>query len=89
LGGAFRSQPPIGRPFDSGGLAPPSARGEPFGHNPLGEPLRSGTALGVLIDLGQGAEVEIDDLWVVEEFLAGAGVGVAALVEDVPAMSDL
>ena len=39
--------------------------------------------------LGQGAEVELDDLGVVEELVAGAGVGVAALVEHVAAVADL
>jgi hypothetical protein len=41
------------------------------------------------LGLGEGAEVELDDLGVVGEILTGAGVGVLALVEDVPAVDDL
>src|SRR5690606_41559153 len=39
--------------------------------------------------LGEGSEVQLDDLGVVGELAAGAGVGVAALVEHVAAMADL
>ena len=39
--------------------------------------------------LREGPEVELDDLGVVHEVLAGGGVGVAALVQDVAAVADL
>ena len=42
-----------------------------------------------LLDLGEGAEVELDDLGIREQRVAGAFVGVAALIEHVAAVGDL
>src|SRR6476469_5350022 len=39
--------------------------------------------------LGQCPQVQLDDLGILEQFVAGAGVRVGALVEDVAAMADL
>ena len=36
----------------------------------------------------QGSQIEVDDLGVVEELLAGARVGVPSLVEDIAAVGD-
>src|SRR4051812_10639340 len=39
--------------------------------------------------LGQGAEIQLDHPGVTGQRLSGPGVGVASLVEDVPAVADL
>src|SRR5690242_5507266 len=78
--------------------APSSDAKRPLGARPGGrsaslDAAASGAAsvlLALLVDvLGEGAEVELDDLGVVGELAAGAAVGVSALVEHVAAVADL
>src|SRR5690606_28752925 len=46
-------------------------------------------ASGLVLDVGQGPQVELDDLGVAGQLLTGAGVGVLALVQHVGAVRDV
>ena len=66
--------------------AEPLSTGEPSGHR-----WRFVVGTGYLgsLDPAEGSQIQVDDLWIVEEVSSRSSVGVLSLVEDVGTVRDL